>query len=263
MENNIQAKVSLVGAGPGDIDLITVKGLKAIQSADVILYDALANPELLNEAPDRAVKIYVGKRANKHRFSQEEINLKLVQYAFSHGHVVRLKGGDPFVFGRGHEELQFINSFDIEVVVIPGISSSIAVPALQNVPLTRRGLNESFWVLTGTTKSGKLSKDISIAAQSSATVVVLMGIRKMQEIMEVFKSKGKAKTPVMVIQNGSRENEKYVLGNVSNITEIARKEEIGTPGIIVIGEVVNLHPDLAVLVAMEKLNENKGFKVNK
>ncbi|MEL6843744.1 MAG: SAM-dependent methyltransferase, partial [Bacteroidota bacterium] len=122
-----EAKITLVGAGPGDPELLTIKGLKALQSADVVLYDALVNPVLLEEAPKAALKIYVGKRAANHRYSQEEINMLLVQYAFSHGHVVRLKGGDSFVFGRGHEELSFAKAFDIEVRVVPGISSCIAV----------------------------------------------------------------------------------------------------------------------------------------
>ena len=107
MENAIQPKITLVGAGPGDPDLLTIKGLRALQSADVVLYDALVNPKLLENAPEKAIKIYVGKRANNHRYSQDEINLLIVQYAYLHGHVVRLKGGDSFVFGRGHEELSF------------------------------------------------------------------------------------------------------------------------------------------------------------
>ena len=189
MTNKKQPKITLVGAGPGDPELITVKGLKAIQSADVILYDALANPALINEAPQDALKIYVGKRAGKHKLKQEEINLLLVQSAFLHGHAVRLKGGDSFVFGRGHEEIEFARAFDIPTSIVPGISSCIAVPELQEVPLTRRGLNESFWVITATTRSGKLSKDMSLAAQSTATVVVLMGMRKLPEIMRMFRSR--------------------------------------------------------------------------
>lgn len=242
MSRNIYSKITLVGAGPGDKDLITVKGLRALQQADVVLYDALVNPELLKEAPKDALKIYVGKRANQHRYTQETINLLLVQYALSHGRVVRLKGGDPFVFGRGHEELQYAQSFGVQVEVVPGISSCIALPELQAVPVTRRGLNESFWVVTGTTRAGKLSKDIPLAAQSSATVIILMGIRKLAKIVEVFQAAGKQDTPVMIIQNGSLTNEKIALGTIDNIVEHAAKAEIGSPGIIVIGEVVQLHP---------------------
>ena len=249
MKTRKQPKITLVGAGPGDPDLITVKGLKAIQSADVILYDALANPALLKESPKKALKIFVGKRAGKHTLKQEEINLLMVQSALLHGHVVRLKGGDAFVFGRGHEELEFAKAFDIEVSVVPGISSCIAVPELQEVPLTRRGVNESFWVITATTRSGKLSNDLHLAAQSSATIVVLMGLRKLPEITQLFKSQNKKDTPVMVVQNGSRQDEKFALGTVDTIQEVVKEKGLSTPAIIVIGEVVSLHPDLSEKVS--------------
>jgi uroporphyrin-III C-methyltransferase len=244
MKTNKNAKVSLVGAGPGDLELITVKGLKAIQSADVILYDALSNVDLIKEAPRGAVKIFVGKRAGKHSLKQEEINLLIVQSAYRYGHVVRLKGGDPFVFGRGHEELLYLQSFNIPVELIPGISSAISLPMLQAVPLTRRGVSESFWVLTGTTKSKQLSKDIQLAMQSSATLVVLMAIKKLKLIQSLFVDAGKSQTPVMVIQNGSRSNENVAIGTMKEIVALAESKNIGTPGIIVIGEAVALHPKL-------------------
>lgn len=244
MSSSKQARITLVGAGPGDPELITLKGLKALQQADVVLYDALVNEEMLEFAPKEALKIYVGKRVNSHRYKQEEINLMLVQYAFSHGHVVRLKGGDPFVFGRGHEEMTYAMAFGIPTFVVPGISSCIAVAELQGVPVTRRGLNESFWVLTGTTRSGQLSNDVSIAAQSSATAVILMGMRKIRQITEVFAAHGKANTPVMVIQNGSLPEERRLLGTVSDIADQVEQEGLGAPGIIVIGEVVSLHPEM-------------------
>ncbi|MEM9917198.1 MAG: uroporphyrinogen-III C-methyltransferase [Bacteroidota bacterium] len=245
----IHPKITLVGAGPGDPELMTMKGMKALWSADVVLYDALVNPALLEEAPADAVKIYVGKRASNHRYSQDEINLMMVQFAFTHGHVVRLKGGDSFVFGRGHEELQFAKAFDIETSVVPGISSCIAVAELQEVPLTRRGLNESFWVLTGTTRSGALSNDISLAAQSSATAVILMGMRKLPEIAAVFALHGKKDTPAMVIQSGSMPEERVVLGTVQDIAQKVAQEKMGSPGIIIIGEVVQLHPALNLVKA--------------
>ena len=244
MCKSFKSKITLVGAGPGDPDLITVKGLKAIQSADVLLYDALVNEEILEFAPKQALKIFVGKRANHHRYSQEEINLMLVQFAFSHGHVVRLKGGDPFVFGRGHEEMIYAQAFGIDTTVVPGISSCIALPELQGVPVTRRGVNESFWVLTGTTRSGKLSEDVAIAAQSSATAIILMGMRKLREIAQLFSWHGKSETPVLVIQNGSLPNERRVLGTVADIADKVQEEGLGATGIIIIGEVVSLHPEL-------------------
>lgn len=244
MKTRIEPKITLVGAGPGDPELLTMKGWKALKRADVVLYDALVGPEVLELISEKALKIYVGKRANNHRYPQEEINLMMVQYAYTHGHVVRLKGGDAFVFGRGHEELEFARSFDLEVEVIPGISSCIAVPELQHIPLTRRGINESFWVLTGTTRSGKISKDIAIAAQSSATVVILMGMRKLPEIVAAFAQEGKGETPVLIIQNGSRNNEVHALGTVDTIVDIVQEKQLGAPAIIVIGAVVSLHPEL-------------------
>ena len=240
MSVEIKPKIILVGAGPGDPNLITLKGVQALQHARVVLYDALVNPEILCHVPENALKIFVGKRANKHRFKQEEINRMLVQFAYTHGLVVRLKGGDPFVFGRGREEMSYAQSFGVEVEVVPGISSSISLPALQGVPLTCRGVNESFWVMTGTTRSGQLSRDVALAAQSSATSVILMGMRKLGEIMEVFSAEGKAQTPVMLIQNGSLPNEKVVVGTVEDIAEKAASANIGTPGIIVVGDVVKI-----------------------
>lgn len=236
-------KITLVGAGPGDPELLTIKGLKALQSADVVLYDALVNPALLEEARQEAIKVYVGKRAGNHRYRQEEINALIVQYAQSHGHVVRLKGGDAFVFGRGHEEMEYAARYQIETTVIPGISSCISVPELQEVPLTRRGVNESFWVLTGTTRGGRLSKDVEVAAQSSATAVILMGMRKIRQITALFAQHGKGETPVMVIQNGSRDEERVALGTVDTIADIVADGEMGPPAIIVIGEVVALHKE--------------------
>jgi uroporphyrin-III C-methyltransferase len=237
-------KLTLVGAGPGDAELITLKGIKAIKQADVILYDALANDELLEYASEGVPLIFVGKRRGGCAFSQEEINQLIVENAYKYGHVVRLKGGDPFVFGRGFEELEFAKAFNIPVSVIPGISSAIAVPEMQEIPLTSRGVSESFWVTTGTTKDGSVSKDIALAAQSTATIVILMAMSKLEDIMDIFSSNGKAKTPVAIIQHGTTDKEKYLLGDVSNIATKARKMGIDNPAIIVVGEVVALHPDL-------------------
>ncbi len=243
MKKEKQARISLVGAGPGDVELLTIKGLRALETADVVLYDALANKELLDLAPVYAKKIYVGKRFNNHRYRQEQINAMLVEYALTHGHVVRLKGGDAFVFGRGHEELEYAKNLGIATSIIPGISSCIAVPEMQEIPLTRRGINESFWVLTGTTKEGKLSDDIAIAAKSTATVVILMGTKKLETIAKIFIKEGKGELPVMIIQNGTLETECKVIAKMNNIVKEARKYKIAAPAVIVIGEVVALHPE--------------------
>lgn len=245
MSYHPQPKVSLVGAGPGDPDLITLKGWKALQNADAVLYDALVSPELLEEAPERAVRICVGKRAGKHSYQQEDINRLMLECAFKYGHVVRLKGGDPFVFGRGHEEMTYLAGYGVPVYVIPGISSSISLPTLQGVPVTRRHYNESFWVLTGTTRAGTLSDDVALAVKSSATVIILMGIRRLREIAELYRSEGRADIPAMVIQNGSLPEERSVVGTIGTLPDLAAEQQIGTPGIIVIGETVGLHPDLS------------------
>ncbi len=230
-------KITLVGAGPGDIELITLKGINAIKSADVILYDALVNEELLDFAPN-AIKIFVGKRKGFKAFSQEEINQLIVDQAFLYGHVVRLKGGDSFVFGRGYEEILHAEAFNIPTSVVPGISSSISVPALAGIPVTHRGVSNSFFVLTGTLSDGSINPEIEIAAQSSATVVILMGLSKLQEITEVYKRQGKSDEAVAVISNGSLSNQISVVGTIDTIAE--NTINIPAPGVIVIGPVVEL-----------------------
>jgi uroporphyrin-III C-methyltransferase len=233
--------LSLVGAGPGDPEMITIKAVRVLNAADVVLYDALANEALLDHAPVNAVKIFVGKRFGCHALSQEEINVLIVEYAFSHGHVVRLKGGDPFVFGRAQEEIDFARSMGIPVNMVPGISSALAVPSMQMIPLTSRGIAESFWVTTGTTRSGDISGDIALAAQSTATVIILMAMSKLEQIMDIFSNAGKSKTPVAIIQDGTTEKEKMVIGTVDDIQFRVQHAGLGNPSIIIIGEVVNIN----------------------
>ncbi|MEM8845674.1 MAG: uroporphyrinogen-III C-methyltransferase [Bacteroidota bacterium] len=230
-------KLTVVGAGPGDVDLITLKGVKALQAADVVLYDALIDTALLEYAPN-AEQIFVGKRKGCYRYQQEQINELIVQRASQGLHVVRLKGGDPFVFGRGAEEMEYAATFGLDVAVVPGLTSSVSVPAMQNVPVTKRGASESFWVITGTTKNHKLSSDVPLAAKSSATVVILMGMSKLEEIMELFKKENKQNVPVAIIQNGTRADEKIGIGTVASIEDKAKEQQLSNPAIIVIGEVV-------------------------
>lgn len=237
------SKLTLVGAGPGDSELITLKAIKALQSADVVLYDALANDTLLEYAPKDAVKINVGKRKGQHSFKQEEINQLIVSSALEHGHVVRLKGGDPFVFGRGYEELEHAKAFGIPTEVIPGVSSSIGVAAAVQIPITHRDIARSFWVVTGHTSDGSLPKDMELAAQSSATVVVLMGMSKLAEIAEIFAKHGKSAVPVAIIQNGTTGEQKSVFGKVKDIVEKVNEAKVSNPAVIIVGEVVSLHPE--------------------
>lgn len=250
-------KLTVVGAGPGDVDLITLKGIKALQHADVVLYDALVDTELLEYAPN-AEHIFVGKRKGCYAYQQEQINELIVQRASSNKHIVRLKGGDPFVFGRGAEEMEYAASHGLNVEVVPGISSSVAVPAAQNIPVTKRGASESFWVITGTTKEHKLSSDVALAAKSNATVVILMGMSKLPEITELFKKEGKSNLPVAIIQNGTTDIEKIGIGTVASIENKAKEQQLSNPAIIVIGEVVNHRQKI---IEIQKNHQEEGIKL--
>jgi len=252
-----EPKITLVGAGPGGTDLISLRGLKALAKADVVLYDALVDEELLQYAPQAVQRIFVGKRAGVHRYPQTEINRMLVDYARSHGHVVRLKGGDPFVFGRGYEEIEYAHQEGILTEIIPGISSAVAVPALQGIPLTHRGTSESFWVITGTTTSGEISNDIYLAAKTKATVVILMGVNKIKAIADIYKEEEHGNLPVAVIQNGAMPNEKVVLSHIDSLEEDVRKHCVKTPAVIVIGEVVGLHESYKTLKIPNELVDIK------
>lgn len=233
-----QKKLILVGAGPGDAELISLKGIKALQQANVVMYDALVSEELLQHAPN-AIHVFCGKRAGTHYMKQDEINQQIVEHANKHGVVVRLKGGDPFVFGRGQEEIEYAEKHGIITEVIPGISSATALATAQKIPLTKRGITESVWITTGTTSCGKLSEDIELAAQSSATVVILMGIGKLDEIVEVFKKHKQESYPIAIIQNGTLPDEKIVKGNLNTIQKLVQQEQITSPAVIILGEVIN------------------------
>lgn len=233
-----RARLTVVGAGPGDVELITVKAVRTLQEADVVLYDALVDPALLEYAP-HAEPIFVGKRKGCCAYQQEQINELIVSRARSQGHVVRLKGGDPFVFGRGAEEMEYAAAQGIPVSMVPGISASLSVPALQDIPVTKRGMAESFWVITGTTKEHRLANDVELAARSNATVIILMGMSKLAQIMALFQKAGKSATPVAVIQNGTCANERLAVGQVHNIVDQVEAIGLENPAIIVIGEVVN------------------------
>jgi uroporphyrin-III C-methyltransferase len=238
MKHSIQPKLTIVGAGPGDIELITIKAIKALENADVVLYDALVNEELLQYAT-KAKCIFVGKRFGCHAYCQDQINELIVSQAQKFGHVVRLKGGDPFVFGRGSEEIQFAQQFGIETAIVPGISSALGVPASNGISLSQRGISESFWVITGTTSDHKISKDVQLASQSSATVVILMGMNKLAEIVSIYQNNRTDDLAIAIIQNGTQSTEKKVVGTISTISKLVQDQQISSPAIIVIGEVVN------------------------
>jgi uroporphyrin-III C-methyltransferase len=233
-----QPRLTLVGAGPGDPELITLKAINTLKVADIILYDALVAEEILSLIPSSIPAVCVGKRAGEHSYTQDEINELIVEFAFLYGHVVRLKGGDPFVFGRATEEIDFARQHGIETSVVPGLTSALAVPGALGIPVTARGVSESFWVVTGTTMSGEMSNDINLAAQSTATVIVLMGMNKLNEIMAVFSQYGKNEMPVAVIRNGTLPDQHHVIGTVSSIAGIVQQNQVSSPAVIVVGEVV-------------------------
>ncbi len=241
-KTTIEPKITLVGAGPGDPDLLTLKGVKALKTANVVLYDALVNEALLNYAPKDAIKVYVGKRSGDESFSQDLVNKLMIDYALNYGHVVRLKSGDPFVFARGYEEIDVAESYSIPTEIIPGISSALGVPGLQKIPMVYSNLSESFWVVTGTNAAGQISPDLHVAAKSNATIVVLMGIEKIKEIAAIFRKEGKENLPVAVIENGSSTQENVVVGIVDTIEELIEEKKLKSPALLVFGTVVSLHP---------------------
>jgi len=243
--SRMPGKLILVGAGPGDPELISVKGLKAIQQADIILYDALVHPALLENAGPEGENIYVGKRGGLRSVKQQLINEMIVEHALAGKNVVRLKGGDPFVFARGREEIDYAANFGIVSEVIPGISS-VNLAGSYGIPLTVRGINESFWVVTATTSSGELSNDLTLAAQSSATVVILMGLRKIDQIARLFSKFRSTDTPAVIISRGSHPDGKVIFGKVADIS--GKKEEAESPAMIIIGKAVSTHPDYNAII---------------
>ena len=227
-------KLTLVGAGPGDPELITVKGVKVLQTADVVLYDALVDPELLTYAPD-ALHIPVGKRAGKASVSQETINHLIVQYAREYGHVVRLKGGDPFVFARGFEEKAYAEKHGIPTNVVLGISS-IMLPGFFGVPLTCRGINQSFTVVTATTSEGRLSREVLNAAENSPATLFFMGLGKLDLIARAYQQAGRGELPVAIISKGSHEGGQVIKGRVKDIVSIAQEKQPEAPALLIFGE---------------------------
>lgn len=237
-------KVYLVGAGPGDPELITVKGARVLKDADTIVYDRLANPELLSMTSDQSEHIYVGKRPDKPSVSQSQINHILVTKAREGKTVARLKGGDPFVFGRGGEECEVLRSKKIPYEVVPGISSSLAAPAYAGIPVTHRKVARSFTVVTGhTVKNAETFTNWEYLVHAD-TLVVLMGIRSLSKITETLIRHGKdPQTPVGIIENASYLSQKTTLGTLATIAEKAK--DVSSPGTIVIGELAAKSHELA------------------
>ena len=238
--------VSLIGAGPGDPDLITVKGLRRLHQADVVIYDALINDALLRECRPDAELIYAGKRAGQHYRSQAEINALLIEKARLGLQVVRLKGGDPFVFGRGGEEAQALAAAGITWEVVPGVSSAIAAPAYAGIPLTHRTAASSFAVLTGHEDPARATSRIDWEAFARIdTLVVLMGVSRLAEIAAQLIAHGRAsETPAAVIAQGSTAEQATVVGTLATIADDVARAGLGAPATLVVGEVVRLRGQL-------------------
>lgn len=238
------ATVYLTGAGPGDIELLTLKALKVIKKADVIIYDRLANPDILKEAKDGCKFIYVGKADGKHIMAQDDINETIYQNALKHENVVRLKGGDPFVLGRGGEEGAYLQERDIEFEIIPGITSAISVPAYAGIPVTHRGIAVSFRVVTGNESAYKAESQIKWESfNTDDTIVFLMGLHNLEKITKNLIRIGKSKDcPCAVISKGTTKDQQVVVSTIGDIT--SKAIDLPTPALIVVGEVVKLREQL-------------------
>ena len=239
-------KVYIVGAGPGDPELITVKAAKCLEQAEVILYDRLVNPVLLNYAKPETELIFCGKEPGNHCVSQNDINQLLVDKASAGKIVVRLKGGDPFIFGRGGEEAEVLVQNGIEFEVVPGITSGIAAPAYAGIPVTHREWSQSFAMITGHCLTGK-PKNIrwDHLAHGVDTLAIYMGIKHLPFICHQLQSCGKAShTPIAVIEQGSTGNQRTVVGTLETIVEVVSMNQITNPAMIVIGNVVKLREKL-------------------
>lgn len=259
-QNTRIPELFVVGAGPGDPKLITLAALEAIKSAKVVLYDHLINKELLNWTKSECIKVSVGKKAYQHTISQKEINELIRFYAFSMGNVLRLKSGDPYIFGRGYEELQYAIENNISVTYIPGVSSMQTV-GINQIPLTYRGISDGIWILTGTRKDGSLSPDLRLAVQSKSTVVIYMGMSKLSEIARTYSDAGKGDLTACIIENGSLPYQRRLFCQAKNLKTAATRKGFGNPAVIVIGDVVKLSNNIMAsdFSFIDHLDENKSF----
>ncbi len=237
-------KVYLTGAGPGDMELLTLKALRVIKEADVIIYDRLANPDMLSKAKDGCEFVYVGKEDGRHIMPQDEINETIYQNALKYENVVRLKGGDPFVFGRGGEEGAYLYERSISFEIIPGITSAISVPAYAGIPVTHRGVAVSFRVVTGHESPNKKSSQIPWENyKTDDTIVFLMGLHNLPKISKKLIEIGKpGDYPCAVISKGTTKDQLVVVGTLENIVE--KTKDVPTPAMIIVGKVVELRKQL-------------------
>jgi uroporphyrin-III C-methyltransferase len=235
----VSGKVFIVGAGPGDPRLITVWGLECLRAADAVVYDRLVDPTLLDEAPGDAMRFYVGKEPRRHPWPQEKINELLAEHALAGRTVVRLKGGDPFVFGRGGEEASFLAQKGIAFEIVPGISSPLAVPALAGIPVTHRGISNAFAVATGHPCARGSEPDFLSLFRAAGTLVILMGVERRTEIARsLIEGHVNPATPVALIERGGSAGQRITITDLANIG--ADCASVQPPAVIVVGRVVSL-----------------------
>ena len=236
--------VYLVGAGPGDHKLLTIRALELLKSADVVLYDRLVSKKIIELIPKKTIKLYVGREVGDDYKHQDDTNLQMVKFAKSKKNVVRLKGGDPFIFGRGGEEAEYLKKYKIKYQIIPGITSGIGSAVYSGIPLTHRKYSSSVVFVTGHEDPGKIKSPVNWKklAKSVETIVIMMGLSRIGNISKQLIEGGLSKkTPVAVIYKGTNEDQKLLIGNLSNIEFKIKQNKFTPPSVIIIGNVVKLH----------------------
>ena len=245
-EGGFPGEVALVGGGPGDPELLTLKALKALQATEVVVYDALVNPEIVEMARPQAERIYVGKRCANHALTQAEINALLVRLARAGKRVVRLKGGDPFVFGRGGEEVEHLAAHGIPFRIIPGVTAAAGIGAYAGIPLTHRDYAQALVLVTGHRKDESLDLDWEALARPRQTVVVYMGLQTLPLLCEKLIAHGlPGSTPAAVVEKGTTAEQRVVTGTLATIHGLAQGEGLKPPTLVIVGEVVKLQAKLA------------------
>ena len=241
----VSGEVALVGAGPGDPDLLTLQAFRFIKQADVVIYDRLVSEEIMALLPDNCERIYVGKKQADHRVPQDGINKLLVDYAKRHKKVLRLKGGDPFVFGRGGEEAQFVLSHGIACHIVPGMTAASACTSYAGIPLTHRKVARSCTFITGNVQdNGALDLPWQTLSDAEQTVVFYMGIKSLSVITQQLIAAGRSKnTPAALIRKGTHANQQVVKGSLATLEALVKLHKIKPPSLIIIGEVVNTFAD--------------------